>query len=113
MKSESTDSPIEVTDKWIRKFLAHLATDRGASVYTQKNYKQALEEFYRWHTTELKSNPVWEKLQRDDFRAYLRFLGRNNLSRAAIQLRFSALRTFYKFLLRHGEMASSPIKNIS
>jgi len=113
MNSESTDSPIEVTDKWIRKFLVHLATDRGASVYTQKNYKQALEEFYRWHATDLKSNPVWEKLQRDDFRAYLRFLGRNNLSRAAIQLRFSALRTFYKFLIRNGAAEVSPIKNIS
>ena len=46
--------------------------------------------------------PAWEQLQRDDFRAYLRFLGRHNLSRAAIQLRFSALRTFYRFLIRHG-----------
>ncbi|HEY3763483.1 MAG TPA: tyrosine recombinase XerC [Verrucomicrobiae bacterium] len=113
MNSESTDKPIEVTDNWIRKFLAHLATDRGASAYTQKNYKQALEEFYRWHITELKSAPVWEKLQRDDFRAYLRFLGRNNLSRAGIQLRFSALRTFYKFLIRNGAAEVSPIKNIS
>jgi site-specific recombinase XerD len=100
-------------DKWIRKFLTHLATDRGASVYTQKNYRQALVEFVRWHVTELKSNPVWEKLQRDDFRSYLRYLGRNNLSRAAIQLRFSALRTFYKFLIRNGAVEVSPIKNLS
>jgi integrase/recombinase XerC len=113
MKSESTDVPVEASDKWIHKFLAHLATDRGASVYTQKNYKQALEEFFRWHTNKLKSKPAWEKLQRDDFRAYLRFLGRNNLSRAAIQLRFSALRTFYKFLIRNGAAETSPIKNLS
>jgi integrase/recombinase XerC len=52
-------------------------------------------------------------LQRDDFRAYLRFLGRGKLGRAAIQLRFSGLRTFYKFLIRRGEVESSPIKNIS
>ncbi|MGO8765684.1 MAG: site-specific tyrosine recombinase/integron integrase [Limisphaerales bacterium] len=109
MKSNVPD----VSDKWIQKFLAHLATDRGASVYTQKNYRQAVEEFYRWHAGELKSSPVWDKLQRDDFRAYLRFLGRNNLSRAAIQLRFSALRTFYKFLIRNGAAEVSPIKNLS
>ncbi len=113
MNSESNEGPVEVSDKWIRKFLAHLATDRGASVYTQKNYKQALGEFYRWHSTELKSAPIWEKLQRDDFRSYLRYLGRNNLSRAAIQLRFSALRTFYKFLIRNGAAEVSPIKNLS
>jgi len=103
----------QIHDKWILKFLEHLATDRGASVYTQRNYKQALEEFLRWHLEERKSNPDWPKLQRDDFRSYLRFLGRNNLSRAATALRFSAMRTFYKFLIRHGAAESSPIKNLS
>jgi len=109
---EQPEKP-KIHDKWIQKFLAHLATDRGASVYTQRNYRQSLEEFLRWHFEERKANPVWEKLQRDDFRGYLRFLGRNNLSRAATSLRFSALRTFYKFLIRHGVAEISPIKNLS
>src|SRR5271154_1495674 len=113
MESESEQPKAEVRDKWIEKFLAHLATDRGASVYTQRNYKQALTEFSRWHLEERKSPPVWEKLQRDDFRSFVRFLGRNNLSRAATQLRFSALRTFYKFLILHGAAETSPIKNLS
>jgi site-specific recombinase XerD len=106
-------APPEIHDKWIEKFLAHLATDRGASVYTQRNYQQALVEFARWHLEERKSAPAWEKLQRDDFRSYLRYLGRSNLSRAATALRFSALRTFYKFLMRHGEVEALPIKNLS
>lgn len=113
MESESTPAKTEIRDKWIQKFLAHLATDRGASVYTQRNYAQALTEFARWHLTERKSPPVWEKLQRDDFRAFVRFLGRNNLSRAATALRFSALRTFYKFLMRHGGVEKMPIKNLA
>lgn len=105
--------PAEIRDKWIAKFLSHLATDRGASVYTQRNYQQALTEFARWHLTERKSAVAWEKLVRDDFRAYLRYLGRNQLSRAATALRFSALRTFYKFLIRHGLVETLPIKNLS
>jgi site-specific recombinase XerD len=100
-------------DQWIRKFLTHLATDRDASVYTQRNYRQALLEFFHWHREERQEPPAWEKLQRDDFRGYLRFLGRQNLSRAAIQLRFCALRTFYKFLIRHGAVGASPIKNLA
>jgi site-specific recombinase XerD len=103
----------EIRDKWIEQFLAHLATDRGASEFTQRNYRQALIEFARWHLTERKSAVAWEKLQRDDFRSYLRFLGRNNLSRAATALRFSALRTFYKFLMRRGVVENLPIKNLS
>ena len=108
----STPKPLPV-DKWIQKFLVHLVTDRGASVYTQRNYQQALIEFHRWHQAERQSPPVWESLQRDDFRSYLRFLGRQNLGRAAIALRFSALRTFYRFLIRRGTAASSPIKNLA
>jgi len=97
----------------MEKFLAHLATDRGASVYTQRNYRQALTEFCHWHLAERKSPPAWAKLRRDDFRAFVRFLGRNHLSRAAVQLRFSALRTFFKFLMRHGVVENLPIKNLA
>ena len=106
MRGDESGRP---TDKWIGKFLAHLATDRGASVYTQRNYRDALGEFARWHQDERKQSPAWDHLQRDDFRAYLRFLGRNELGRAAIQLRFSALRTFYKFLIRNGAAEASSL----
>jgi integrase/recombinase XerC len=105
--------PPEIRDPWVRKFLTHLATDRGASVYTQRNYRQALTEFAHWHLDERQAAPAWEKLQRDDFRNYLRYLGRNHLSRAATQLRFSALRTFYKFLMRQGVLETLPIKNLA
>ena len=109
----AAQSPDAITDSWLTKFFQHLATDRGASVYTQRNYRQALEEFYRWHREERKQAPDWHQLLRDDFRGYLRFLGRHNLGRAAIQLRFCALRTFYKFLIRQGVLAASPIRNLS
>ncbi|HTI98319.1 MAG TPA: tyrosine recombinase XerC [Dongiaceae bacterium] len=110
---ESPAPKREAGDRWTQKFLAHLATDRGVSAYTQRNYAQTLTEFRAWHKNERQSPPAWEALQRDDFRGYLRFLGRQNLGRASIALRFSALRTFYKFLVRHGAVPASPIKNIS
>jgi integrase/recombinase XerC len=123
VETKPASPPPEIRDPWIEKFLAHLATDRGASEFTQRNYGQTLREFCRWYTEQNpkseirnpKSPPAvtWEKLSRDDFRSYLRFLGRNNLSRAATALRFSALRTFYKFLMRHGFVETLPIKNLS
>jgi site-specific recombinase XerD len=104
---------MKAEDEWLEKFFQHLATDRGASAYTQRNYRQALSEFSKWHNEERKQPAKWEALGRDDFRAYLRYLGRHELGRAAIQLRFCALRTFYKFLIRNGVVAASPIKNLS
>ncbi|MBL68788.1 MAG: integrase [Verrucomicrobiales bacterium] len=103
----------DIRDESVAAFLAYLDAEAGASPYTQRNYRQALEEFARWHTDEHQSVHDWLKLERTDFRAYLRFLGRGNLSRSAIQLRFSALRSFYKFLVRLGKLADSPIKNIT
>src|SRR5437667_11693277 len=92
----------------IQNFLRYLSDERGASVYTERNYRQALSEFYGWFQGQRGQPPAWEQLHRDDFRHYLRFLGRGKLSRAAIQLRFSALRSFYKFLIRRGLLRSSP-----
>lgn len=111
--SQADPGPPPDTDPFVGQFLQHLTGDRGASPYTHRNYKQALDEFVRWHWQDHQVLPGWETLERDDFRAYLRFLGRSKLSRAATQLRFSALRSFYKFLIRRGVLTSSPIRNIS
>jgi site-specific recombinase XerD len=94
-------------------FLQHLRVERNASVYTLRNYEQTLKEFCRWHQDERQIAPTWNILTRDDFRAYLRFLGRKQMSRAAILLRFSSLRSFYKFLARKGDVSGSPIKGVS
>ncbi|MBM3877235.1 MAG: tyrosine recombinase XerC [Verrucomicrobia bacterium] len=100
-------------DALVDGFLVHLATDRDASRCTRKNYGAALAEFARWHSSERDSAPPWRALTRDDFRAYLRWLGRSGLSRASTRLRFSALRTFYRFLMRRGEVADTPVRDLA
>ena len=111
-REDAETAEAAIHDEWLDQFAQYLATERGASPYTVRNYTQTLGELFRWHQHERQQAPDWRSLQRDDFRAYLRYLGRNHLSRAAIQLRFSALRTFYKFLVQRGVLESSPIKNI-
>jgi integrase/recombinase XerC len=103
----------ETRDVRVMEFITHLAADRAASPYTRRNYCHALEEFIRWHRQERPSAPDWTRLGRDDFRRYLRHLGRKQLGRAAIQLRFSALRAFYRFLVRRGCCVASPIRNLA
>lgn len=108
-----TDVSIESKDAMVASFLDYLQTEAGASPYTRRNYRQALTEFSHWYKGERKQAPDWLRLKKIDFRAYLRFLGRGNLSRSAIQLRFSALRSFYKHLMRRGKLDASPIRDIS
>src|SRR5580658_1352408 len=94
------------------EFLQSLAA-QGGSAYTERNYRQALVEFSAWVRQQRGGELDWTALRRDDFRYFLRFLGRGRFSRAAIQLRFSALRSFYRFLIREGVVNASPVRNIS
>lgn len=109
---ETPDAAPPALDPLVEEFLRHLVTDKAASAYTLRNYRHALAEFTAWHSRERHSAPPWLTLERDDFRAYLRFLGRSELARAPIRLRFSALRSFYRFLVRRGHLAATPVKNI-
>jgi site-specific recombinase XerD len=100
-------------DEQIQAFLDHLAHERASSANTIRNYRQALLELSRWHVEQRGEAPDWVRLTRDDFRAYLRALGRTRLGRAAVQLRFSAFRTFYRFLVRRGVVEQTPVRNLS
>ena len=106
--SESEERPDPLADK----FLQYLAS-KGGSAYTERNYRQTLREFAAWSKERHGAGPDWAARSRDDFRDFLRALGRNRISRAAVRLRFSALRSFYKFLVREGVLGASPIRNIS
>jgi integrase/recombinase XerC len=105
--------PAPAPDERLEEFFQHLCTDRGASPYTQRNYRHALLAFVYWYRTERKCNPDWPFLVRDDFRFYLRHLGRQRVGRAVVQLRFSALRTFYRFLLCRGYATDSPVQHLT
>jgi integrase/recombinase XerC len=102
-----------VDDPLVADFLAYMGNEKGASKYTIRNYRHALGEFCEWHLSQTDQKPDWRTLERDRFRAYLRYLSRRELKRAAIQLRFSALRSFYRFLVRRGVVELTPIRNIA
>ena len=95
------------------EFFRFLSNEKDASVYTQRNYRQALDEFEQWYRDTNESPVRWSELERNDFRLFLRQLGRRELSQAAIRLRFSALNSFYKFLMRRGLVESSPVKDVT
>ena len=98
---------------WPGQFFRFLSNEKDASVYTQRNYQQALNEFEQWYRDTNESPVRWGQLERNDFRLFLRQLGRKELSQAAIRLRFSALNSFYKFLMRRGLVESSPVKGVT
>lgn len=111
MDSGASEQP--AVDPLVSRYLQDLQAVRNASTYTVRNYSHALEEFSTWHQEMQGKPPSWSTLTRDDFRLYLRSLGRKNLARSPIHLRFSALRGFYRFLLREGVVREHPVRDLS
>ena len=94
-------------------FLADLGAVRVASDYTVRNYRQTLEELSQWHRGIAGgATPDWPRLTRDHFRQYLRWLGRKQMGRASVRLRLSALRTFYRYLLRQKVVTEQPVRGL-
>lgn len=114
-----TDNAAGQTDPRVAEFLRHLETERQVSPHTVRNYRQALLEFASYHAETHPAPPDWPGLTRDNFRYYLRSLGRrsekkgDSLGRASIQLRFSALRSFYTWLARTGQVEKNPVKTVT
>lgn len=100
-------------DAWVSEFLAHLAAETAASPYTLRNYRHALQEFQAWWCQSRGVPADWTRLERDDFRSWLRHLARSGLEAPTIQLRFSALRAFYRFLHRRGRVARIPLRDLA
>ena len=105
--------PSNLSKDWLDQFFGFLENEKDASIYTLRNYRQALCGFNDWYVKENGQSTSWENLKRDTFRVFLRHLGRSNFSQAAIRLRFSAINSFYKYLMRRGLIEASPVKGIT
>jgi len=88
-------------------FLASLADERNASPRTVRNYRQSIEGFRARPGT-----PAWRDCTADHFRAFLFERMKAGDSRATLRLRFSALRTFYRFLVERKGLANNPLADV-
>jgi integrase/recombinase XerC len=93
-------------DPVIAKFLQYLAVERNASPRTLKAYTQALTQC----AAELKT--PWKKCTADQFRDYLFRLMKRQQARSYVRLQFSALRTFYRFLVSREQLPNDPTREL-
>jgi integrase/recombinase XerC len=93
-------------DQLAEEFLQYLAIERNASPRTLKAYRQALEVF------RATSNTPWRKCTADNFRDYLFAIMKRGQARSYIRLQFSALRTFYRFLIERKGVRRDPVREL-
>ena len=101
------ETPAAPRDLPAEEFLRYLEVERNASGRTITAYEQALAGF-RGH----KRAKAWQDCMADDFRDYLFGLMKKKQARSYIRLQFSALRTFYRFLVERRGLDRDPVREL-
>ncbi len=106
-------------DELIERYIQHLQYERNASPHTVRNYRSDLIQFRNFLAQPSGSRgggPEKVKVQSIDalrIRAYLAHLFEKEKQKSSIARKLSAVRAFFKFLLRDGVIAENPSKAVS
>ena len=94
-------------DKLVEEFLTFLEVERNASGRTLRIYRDALRDFQAEGKT-----PGWRQCRAQHFRDHLFELMKRKQARSYIRLQFSALRSFYRFLVSRNRVTKDPVREI-
>jgi integrase/recombinase XerC len=96
--------------EWPARFLAHLSTERRLSTHTDSNYKRDLDRFIAYCTQQGISE--WASIDSQHVRMFAAAEFRRGASPRTIQRRLSALRSFFKYLIRESVLKANPASDI-
>jgi len=93
------------------KYINYLEAERNMSAYTVRNYTADLLDFFSF----LRANGIssLKAVDRLTLRDYLSHLMKQGFVKASIARKLSAIRSFYRYLLREGVISTSPAATTS
>ena len=97
----------EIYDRYVN----YLVAERNVSPYTVRNYTTDLIDFFSFLKT--KKIDSLKEVDRHVLRGYLSHLMDEGFVKASIARKLSAIRSFYRYLLREGEVSASPVADTS
>lgn len=101
-----------VAAQYPERFLTYLTVEKNCSPLTVSNYSKDLKAFADFWEQRQKSVLLWERVGPLDIRAYLAYLNDKQYARRTVARRVSALRSFYKYLVRENILEASPMDKI-
>jgi integrase/recombinase XerC len=94
----------------LKAFLSHLKLERRLSPHTADNYRRDLERLVRF--CDHHGLDGWGQLKPDNARHFVGEVHRQGVAGASIRRYLSAARTFYRFLIREGEVGGNPFEGV-
>ena len=93
------------------KYINYLEAERNASRYTLRNYTHDLLDFFSY----LKGIEIssLSEVDKQILRGYLSRLVKDGFAKVSISRKLSAIRSFYRYLLREKLVATSPVAQTS
>ncbi len=95
-------------NKRVEEFLNFLATEKGASEHTTKNYGIDLREFVKFI-----AEKEFQDLTYLDIRSFLAFMKTREYSKSSISRKLACLRSFFKYLVRENILTQNPAAGIA
>ncbi len=93
------------------KYINYLEVERNASPYTVRNYTTDLLDFFQF--LKVKGIGSLKEVDRHTLRDYLSHLMEKGFVKASIARKLSAIRSFYRYLLREEIISTSPVATTS
>jgi len=92
-------------------FINYLEFEKRASAHTVLAYRKDLEQFSDFCQTAFEKEDI-SKAEHTEIRAWIIDLVERQLSATSVNRKIATLRSFYKFLLRSGELSKDPTYKI-
>jgi integrase/recombinase XerC len=97
--------------KIFERYIQYLEAERNASPYTVRNYRTDLADFFKFLRG--KEIGLLDEVDRQVLRDYLSHLVGRGVVKASIARKLSAIRSFYRYLVREEIVSTNPIEKVS
>lgn len=95
----------------VKRYLSHIASQRGLSPVTIENYQRHLNEFIALLLE--KKITQWQQLDAHGVRLLVKQLHQKGIKARSIATKLSALRSFLEYLVKIDELSFNPAKGVS
>ncbi|MBE0415492.1 MAG: tyrosine recombinase XerC [Dehalococcoidia bacterium] len=102
---------IQSRERLLYNYVRYLEVERHASPYTVRNYTHDLRHFLGFLNAEKVA--TLDEVDRHVLRRYVAHLQEEGFEKASVARKLSALRSFYRYLMRENIISSNPLLTVS